>query len=320
MTLPNRYIEGQVVFLTRVTQEQRLYMRPSEATTNIVGYHFARAARATGQNIHAACAISNHMHSVQTDVNASRSRFMQRCYSQIAVKLNRLLGRDDTFWSGKEPGNAAILDLSALVEKLLYTWLQPVAAGLVERAEDWTGFKVLPRDWGKPMQFHKSEFSGRSMPAVESFVPQPPPGFEDLPLELTIEFFEDLLRRAEDLIIEERDGKFLGIEACQNADPFSTPRNRHRPGKLNPKFCSSDKTRAARAIVHMQQFRRRHRITRDRIGAGETDVQFPSGTLVRCPHVHLEPVPDDDPHLMDASWPSELYQRFFAFAYTSRAA
>ena len=38
------------------------------------------------------------------------------------------------------------------------------AAGCVERVEQWTGFQILPRHWGRPMKFGRPELCSKKMP------------------------------------------------------------------------------------------------------------------------------------------------------------
>lgn len=315
MTQPKRHIAGQTAFMTRRTFHGTYFLRPGEDTRELAGYLFARAARSTGLKVHGAMMMSNHGHNVSTDPNAARSKFMQRFHSQMGIKRNLQLGREDSLWDCKEAGDMALLDLKKIIDKLIYTFTQPVKDGCVDRVEEWTGFMILPRHWGKEMKFRRPDVVGDSLPEYETLTPQPPPGFEHLPLEDVIAFFEDLIRKEEDRLRSLREGPPMGIEACEAMDPFFVPTKKRPRSTLNPRYSGSDATRLRVALNHYFAWRRVHRRMRQLLAEGHQDVVFPAGTkqMARLAHVKVAAVEPGDPHLPDLDWPTELIEEWLQF-------
>ncbi len=100
-------------------------------------------------------AMSNHVHLAVGDTTADRSEFMQ----DVWFRAHRLLLGAGVY------GDTVLLDDDCIDNKLLYIWLNPVRAGLVERAEDWPGFKILPRHWGETIRIETlGKFYGRKNP------------------------------------------------------------------------------------------------------------------------------------------------------------
>jgi putative transposase len=279
MTRPRRHIAGQVVMLTRRTFERRFFLRPDDYLNAVVGYEFARAAVRNELDVHAVMTMSNHPHLIVTDAKGRRSDFMRDAMSGIARARNHDLNRRSYFWDDQPFGDTVLLDKDALERKLLYTWLNPVEAGLVQRAEDWPGFKILPRHWGKPMKLQRPErFYGRRSPEFIAFTPQPPPGYEHMSLEQVIDYFEDLLERAEDAIIKTRK-VFSGTKRVLATHPLNQPKSAAPMGKLSPRFASTNAKLLSQAIARDKAFLDSYKKERQRWLLGKTQPTFPCGTL-----------------------------------------
>ncbi len=223
--------------------------------------------------------MSNHPHMLLTDQTGKRSDFMQQLFSNSARKRNLQLKRRENLWSAGEPGDMAVLDLEEIVDRVLYIAMQPVAAGLVEKVEDWTGFQILPRHWGKTMSFDRPDLCGDDMPATVEFTPMPPPGFEKFPLEDVIKFFEHLISEKEKSYAKKRKGPVLGIEICEAMNPFYSPKTPAPMRTLNPRFCGSDRKLIIRAIIRQKRFNGLHRASRLAFRKGSRSVVFPAGTV-----------------------------------------
>jgi len=240
---------------------------------------FGKALNDYGQLAHVSCCMSNHAHTLLTDTTGKRSKFMQLCHSNSARKRNLDLGRRESIWAPVKPGDMVVLDLEKTIQRVLYIALQPVAAGCVERAEEWTGFQILPRHWGKSMRFKRPKWCGPDMPEFVEFTPMPPPGFDHLPLEDVIAFFEDLIAKEEKRYAKKRTGPVLGIEYCEALSPFYTPKTKAPMRTLNPRFCASDPKLIVRALQRQRRFRGEHRVAMLEMRRGKRDVIFPAGTV-----------------------------------------
>ncbi len=287
-----------------------MLMRPGEDTCNLAGYMFGKAVQDTGQEPIVFCMMSTHHHSMQVDPEGRRSEFMQRFNSNLARKRNLQLSRRENLWSSAQPGDMAILGMDDIVRKVVYVALQAVKANCVEHAHEWTGFQILPRDWGKPMRFERPEFCGPDMPEFVEFTPMPPPGFRHLPLDEVIAFFEDLIAAEEDRLANERTKPVLGIEYCESVSPFSTPDTPSPMRTLNPKFACSDPVRLSEALRSQRNFTQRHRFARTEHRNGNRKVVFPAGTLqmrvesgVECTEVR-----SNDPRCTSCEWTPHLHK------------
>jgi len=304
MTKPKEQHPGQVAELTRRTSHRTFFWRPGADTRELFGYMFGKALNDCGQLAHAACCMSNHAHILVTDQTGLRSKFMQQLFSNSARKRNLQLNRRENIWAPGEPGDMAVLDIEKIIERVLYVALQPVAAGCVERAEEWTGFQILPRHWGKPVRFERPALCGPNMPEFVEFTPMPPPGFKHLPLEDVIAFFEDLIAREEKRYAKKRCRAVLGIEVCEATSPFYTPKTAAPMRTLNPRFCTSDPRLLVRALQRQRQFRGEHRAGLNSLRRGERNVVFPAGTvkMVRLAGVTCRGCAPDHPFHTRTTW------------------
>lgn len=308
MTKPKEQHPGQVAEISRRTSHRTFFWRPGADTRELFGYMFGKALNECGQQAHTACLMSNHTHTLLSDLTGRRSDFMQRVFSNSARKRNLDLNRRENIWASKQPGDMVVLDLEKIIERVLYVALQPVAAGCVERAEEWTGFKILPRNWGKPMRFKRPVWCGPDMPEVVEFTPMPPPGFDHLPLDQVIAFFEDLIAKEEKRYADERGGPVLGIDYCEAISPFYTPKTSAPMRTLNPRFCTSDPKLLARALQRQRQFRGAHGFASKGLRAGRRDVVFPAGTvkIVHLAGVTCRPCGPDHPFHTRTTWTASV--------------
>ena len=284
MTKPRQHLPGQVVLLTRRTEQRRYFLRPCSHVARVVHYELAKAADQSGLSIHAMMTMSNHPHIVATDHLGERSDFMRDFCAGVARARNRHLNRKGHFWDGQQFGDTVLLDRQAIEEKLLYAWLNPVFGNQVERARHWPGPKILPSDWGKTrvVSAPQDGFYNPKKARMIVFTPQPPPGYGDLTLEEVIEHFETLLREAEDRLIarRRRAGKRVqGVRGALARDPFDAPSSRGRYGTLNPRFASRNAALMAQALQERRQFHAEYEGANHRWRKGQRDIAFPAGTI-----------------------------------------
>lgn len=284
MTKPRQHLGGQVVLLTRRTEERRYFLRPCKHVTSVVMYELAKAAVSAGLSVHGLMTMPNHPHIVATDHVGERSDFMRDFAAGVARARNRYLDRYGHFWDTQQFGDTVLLDRQAIEEKLLYTWLNPVAANLVERAEDWPGPKILPRDWGerRVISAPQDGFYNPKKAKMIVFTPQPPPGYEHMSLAEVRAHFETLLRQAEDRLIARRRRRGKGVWGVRRVlaqSAFDAPATRGRHGTLNPRFASRNAALMEQALEERQQFHVAYRRANDRWCQGGRDVSFPAGTI-----------------------------------------
>lgn len=294
MTAPRRHLPGQVSLITRRCSERRNFLRPDDYTNHVLAFEVGKGAGNYGQAIYGAIAMSNHVHFVLGDSTGDRSEFMRDAMSGIARAGNNHRGREGHFWEAGSYGDTVLLDRDAIARKLIYIWMNPVRAGLVERARDWPGFKILPEHWGKKIRIVRPcKYYGWRNPKVVEFIPQPPPGFEDMSLEEVCEYFERLLRKEEDRLARERAKKgtqVKGVKAVKAVDPMSAPSTKDSEGGINPRFATKDAKLLVGAIEVYRHFREEYERQRQRWLRGvKKKIVFPAGTVelrrrspVRC--------------------------------------
>lgn len=300
MTPPRRHIAGQVVLLTRRCFQRRFFLRPDSFINSVARFETARASVRHGQAVHASMVMSNHIHQISTDTTGRRSEFMRDAMREISRARNYYLKRRDSLWDGRPFGDTVLLNRETIERKLLYIWLNPVEAGLVRRAEDWPGFKILPRDWGKTFRIKSPDgYYGRDTPEYVDFTPMPPPGFEDMSLEQVREHFETLLKEAEDEIYKKRSKKKVkgALKVCQ-INPFSCPRTPSSFRELSPRFACKDGETLRSAIKRYKDFLADYQRQRLKWMKGKK-VEFPCGTvqLKRCAPIKCKPPDCDEPGL-----------------------
>lgn len=284
MTKARQHLPGQVALLTRRTEERRYFLRPDTQSRRMVEYELASASVEANLGIHALMTMSNHPHIIATDRQGERSDFMRDFCSGIARARNRHLDRKGHFWDTQQFGDTVLLDRQAIEDKLLYTWLNPVVAGLVARAEHWPGAKILPRDWGKTRTVTAPQdgFYNQKAARTIEFTPMPPPGYDDMTLEEVIEHFETLLREAEDRLRarRRRSGKRVPqLRHLLQLNPFDAPRTRASSGKLNPRFASRNPALMARAQAERRQFLSDYDKANETLRKGTGNAVFPPGTI-----------------------------------------
>ncbi|WP_146618372.1 hypothetical protein [Lujinxingia litoralis] len=281
MTLPRRHLPFEAVMLVRRTHERRFLLGPTADTRAIIAYEVARAAVRHQQNIHGAVSMGNHVHFVLHDTCACRSDFMRDAMSGVARQLNRHLGREGYVWDARSYGETLLLDANALERMLVYTWLNPVAAGLVDSPYDWPGFIILPRDWGKTIRIPRpNDRYGRNAPDFIEFTPQPPPGYENQPLKKTIAHFERLLEEGLTHILKARP-------PGEQPSEFTPPSPTERPSTPSPRsprrprFASANPALRLQAEQQHRDFQNLYRRQRQRWKQGQRRQKcvFPPGTL-----------------------------------------
>ena len=312
MTRPKEHLPGQLAEICRRCTHRTYFWRPGADTRNLFGYMYGKAVNDHGQIPHVVCLMSNHTHMLQTDVPGTRSDFMQQLFSNATRKRNLQLDRSENIWEVKAPGDMTVLDIEEIIERVLYVCLQPVAAGCVETVEEWTGFQILPRHWGKTMTFKRPEQCGKDMPKKVEFIPMPPPGFDHLPLKQVIAFFEDLIAEREKEYKKNRTGTVEGIASCEATSPFYSPDSESPKGGLNPRWCTSNPKKLIRALEHQKQRLNSYRKSLDSFRKGNRNVVFPAGTLQmeRRSGVACSACVAGHPMLTDSNWTSGVQARW----------
>ena len=172
---------------TRRCSERRFFLRPDPLVTKAFWYCLGWAAEKHGMILHAAVAMSNHVHVVASDPRGVYPDFLRDFNGLLARVVNAARGRWEHFWDSNQASVVLLEDEAAQLDKVVYTLTNPV--GLVEKAADWPGATALHAVLNgatvvakRPEHFFRKEDNGGSMPATVQLFFSPPPSFSGLPL------------------------------------------------------------------------------------------------------------------------------------------
>jgi len=142
MASPRRVVPGVTYLITRRCSQRTFRLRPCAATTHILAYCLAVALEKTGMVLHAACFMSNHHHLVVSDPLGELPNFLRELHRLTAKAMNALQGQWENLWSAEPCSAVRLADDQDVIDKIAYVAANPVAAGLVEKPEDWPGLSV----------------------------------------------------------------------------------------------------------------------------------------------------------------------------------
>ena len=120
--------------ITRRTILRHMLLRPDRLMNQILVYLLAVTAHRNGLQVHAFCAMSDHIHLVVTDERATLPDFLQAFHRMVALCTQVLRRWDASVWDHSPTSVVRLKTLAAVVEKIAYVLANPVAAGLVQHA------------------------------------------------------------------------------------------------------------------------------------------------------------------------------------------
>lgn len=293
MSLPRPILPGKTYLITRRCTQRQFLLRPSSVTNQVLRYCLALAQRATGVELHAVVAMSNHYHSVGTDPRGLLPAFDEIVNKYVAKALNVHYDRCENLWAaGVQPSHVELGDDNALLEQAAYTICNPVEALLVRRHQDWPGlllwhpgrYKVKRPGWF----FRDDEAFPRELELVITPLP-----FSDQPKvrEATERLGAAVLRRETELRAQAKAaGRAFGtleqLRRIRHTDSSLTVEGRRT---VSPRVASRDKWRRIELLQRLKSFAVDYRDAFRRWRDGARDVVFPAGSYrvkhlfgVRC--------------------------------------
>lgn len=177
---PRPVFPGKTYLFTRRCSERRFFLRPGAETNNTFWYCLGWAAQKHGIVLHAAVAMSNHLHIVATDTFGVYPLFLRDFHGLLARSMNALLGRWEHFWDANQTSAVLLEGEAAQLDKLAYTLSNP--AEIIERAAEWPGATAIAHIVNNtrveatiPRHFFRADKKGASMPARVAIEFEPPP-------------------------------------------------------------------------------------------------------------------------------------------------
>jgi len=164
VTAERRWLKDQPYALARRTLEQRRRLAPSPEVNELLNYLLLHACQRNAEQVEvtAYCALSNHHHLLVTDLEGgAESQVSDLCrdlHATIAKSLNHRHDRSGVVWDpARSFSQVEVHGFEAEVQQWVYVAGQAVAAGLVERPEDWPGICWLPEDVGRTLTAERPE-------------------------------------------------------------------------------------------------------------------------------------------------------------------
>ena len=272
-------------FVSRSTILRLLLLRPGARTNRAYKYCLAEAAKFYGIDIVASCAMSNHHHTLIYDAEGIYPKFIARLHRMLAKVMNCHLGRWENFFAAEQTSVVLLVDDDAILEKILYTLMNPVVAGLVAKAEDWPGFTSVKMQLEgtdevveRPDWFFREKSKMAKQVTLKMVRPRSHQHLSDVEWRelLRVKLAE---RERQEAAKRLAAGKtVMGKDAVLKQRLTDTPRTRRERRKLKPEVACRNKKRRIEALAYNKRFRAAYAAARAAFKAGQHSTVFPFGT------------------------------------------
>jgi len=285
MTAPRQVFAGEYYFVTRRCTQRQFLLVPSEHVNQVYLYCLGEAAERFNISLCGWLPMSNHHHLLVRDNDGRLPEFLAHLHKMIAKALNAHWGRRENFWSSEQVCVVRCALPEDVLAKLLYTLANPVAAHLVERAEDWPGASSLRQNLtGEAVVVKRPAFfrSDGPMPEQVTLRVERPKGFEDLSAQEWADLLRKEMKLQEDDARRERAEKQMpvvgrrAVLAAQCTDRATT--EDASDDGLRPVLACRNPELRRHLLAALLAFRRAYRDARLAWEAGDTTVMFPPGT------------------------------------------
>lgn len=305
MSKPRRVLPGQYHMLTRRCTQRQFLLRPDPQLTLIVAYCLAEAARRFNIHLIAWVVMSNHYHAVIYDPDGRVPAFIEHFHKMVARAVNAFRGRWENLWSSEETCVTHLATLEDVFDKVVYVLSNPMAAHLVDRAQDWPGLHSLNHLDGRttthkrPRWFFKDTGKKIMPDAVELRAVPPPTAKGDFAATWATRVRKAVAAKEEQYREARRkDGiRLLGRKGVLAAAPFSTPAKKTIHRKLRPALACKNPARRKDELKQLKGFyveyaRKLALYVAAKTGAEKHRIIFPAGTYrLRALGVRCAPFP-----------------------------
>jgi putative transposase len=227
------------------------------------------------------------MHYVVTDPRCQLPRFLAMFHRLVALGAKIIREWDGSVWDRSQTSVVELCTRQALVEKIAYTFANPVEAGLVWEAYEWPGVKTTVDDIGKTKLHARRPnhyFRSKKQNWVEKEVLDVtlPPWIASADAEVFREDIRNELTRLENAAHERIPRhRVLGAKRAMKVHPESRVTSHEAARQLNPSIAvgrGAAKEVRAKAIAKLRTFRASYRAAMLEWRAGDRSVVFPAGT------------------------------------------
>ncbi len=285
---------GTTYLVTRKCIRGQFFLIPNKEFTALILYAIARAQKNCPVQIHGFCFMSNHFHMVLTDPDGlTGPRFIGEMDSFIAQLINRKLDQDGPIWnSAQRPNWCALTDENACWEKIVYTLVNPVNAGLVESNRWWPGaittVKILRKGIVKtkrPELVFSGEESEEAWRHLNIELTKFP-GAAGMDSEKYLRKLDDMVRAEEAKIVAERANQnkgFMGAKRVQELPhttfPLKESKKANKGKKKNLRPLAAGSGSKAWLKIYLA-FLGLYEKCREMLLDGIRNVEFPKGTYM----------------------------------------
>jgi hypothetical protein len=289
MARPRPVLKNRIYLITRRCARRQLLLTPSPEVNQAVWYCLAEAAQHTGVELLAFVALGNHHHAVVRDREGFYPLFLRRFHRNLAKVVNCRLGRWGNLWGAEQTSVVTLEDDEAVLDKIIYTLANPVAAHLVRKAGQWPGATSLPYQLSdeevvarRPAWFFAEK---STMPEVVRLRFARPPAHAHLRHETWTAKLERAIAERERLAQRERrrsdadaPDRVLGVQRVLDQSPFSYPKTHEPKRRISPRVASKNKWRRIEAIQRNEAWQAAYRAALTSHRSGDKQAIFPPGT------------------------------------------
>lgn len=287
--------------IVRRCSERRFFTKPSKLGNQAIEYCLAAAAKKAGVKILWSVFMSNHHHTGIYDPDARLPVFAHELHRLIAKHHNKMYGRQDHFWESGQSTYVRLHDSQAVLDALVYSLANPVAAHLVDRAQHWPGVRTLPHQLCTTRQVSRPRFYFRQNGCMPKTLPLElhlPPCFQHLSPGEFRKLVSDALRKREHELREKRTAQgrsLLGRGEILSESHLDSPRSRPTKKKSNASTKAHNPWERVTALKKLREFEKQYAEALQRFRTGERKAVFPFGTyLMRVLFgVECEPPPTE---------------------------
>ena len=283
MSYARRIVDGMTHFVTRRCVGRRFYLKPCEAVNRIILYAFAWAVAEHGMTPHALIAMSNHLHYLLSDPHGRLPLFMRDFHRMVAAAVKTHWKIDETVFADTNASVVTVFGERGVVEKALYTVMNPVSAGLVGRAELWPGVCWVPGTRQITVKKPDVWFTGPQWPDELTVTFSAPPAWTGTEDEWHAMLGESV-KAQEKSLQQERirtQSTLMGVRGVLEQSQTDAPKTKPAPEpKRNPTIATGGDARLMKEqIAVLKAWRRARREALDRWRYDKAQV-FPLGTFL----------------------------------------
>ena len=297
VTAPDIVVRGATVALTRRTNFRKAFLAPwHPGVAQAWWYCLALAQQATGVAVHQSTLVINHHHTEVTGTKENLPEFKRRLHGEFSKALNVLMAelrydQPHQVWDDRGTHTMRLVDVEAQLAHMVYSHVNPVAAGLVRTPAEMPGAKSdfgLWKSGGFAIQrpdFYFDAHQAQELPVQLTPSPTEYHAF-DGDLDALVHHLRRLGEDATRQLHVARKGRpVMGVKALTRIHPWNEPRTLREPGgdrvptfKIGARGLTA-KRWEIQASEEVTQFRAEYREARRLWIAGE-DVELPYGTYL----------------------------------------